>query len=358
MCALLNSVPFRLARRVLALAGIGLLGGCATLDYYAQAVAGHWQLMHHARDTTELRADPTTPERLRERLARAAAMREFASGALALPRNASYTSYTFTGRRYAVWSVTAAPEFSLKPKTWCYPVAGCATYRGYFSEAAAQAAAEELRAEGWDVRVAGVPAYSTLGWFADPLLDTFALGSETQLAALMFHELAHQQLYLPGESGFNEAFATAVETEGVRRWLAAHGSAAQRAEWEQTLARRAQFLALLRRARGELAQVYAAGGEPAARRTAKAMVLAQLRTDYAVLKASWGGWAGYDRFFAQDLGNAHLASVATYHDLVPGFLALLEASGGDLPRFYDAAAALARRPAAERVARLAAPLLR
>lgn len=347
----------RAARGLLACAGLVLVAGCATLDYYAQAVAGHWQLTGGARDIAELQADPATRPALRERLARAAQMREFASDALALPRNASYTRYAASGRRYAVWSVTAAPELGLTPRTWCYPVVGCASYRGYFAEPDAQAAASALRDAGWDVRVAGVPAYSTLGWLADPLLDTFALGSETQLAALMFHELAHQQLYLPGDSGFNEAFATAVETEGVRRWLAAHGTPAQRSEWQAHLARRAQFLALLRAARGALARVYAAGGNAAQQRAGKAAVLAQLRADYAQLKAGWGGWTGYDRFFAEDLGNAHLASVATYHDLVPGFLALLEAAGGDLPRLYAAAAALAREPAAARAARLAGALL-
>ena len=333
-----------LFRYVGLLLAAGAMTGCSTLAYYSQAAGGHLALMAAARPVAEVRSDPATPPELARRLERAQEIRRFASQALGLPDNASYTRYAQLGRPFAVWNVIAAPEFSFELKTWCYPVAGCAAYRGYYDSAAAQREAAALRAEGWDVNVAGVAAYSTLGWFADPLLDTFVLRPESQLAALVFHELAHQVLYVPDDTGFNEAFATAVETEGVARWLAAHGSAAERLAWAQFSQRREQFVGLLRQARVELDLLYGLPLPAAAMRERKAAVLVQLRADYEKLKAQWGGWPGYDRFFEADLGNAHLAAVGAYFDAVPAFAALLAAQQGELPRFYAAAAELARLP--------------
>jgi predicted aminopeptidase len=280
-------------------------------------------------------------------------MRQFAVNELALPDNASYQRYADLGRPYPVWSVFAAPEFSLELRRWCYPVVGCATYRGYFDQAAAESYAQALRAEGYEASVQGVPAYSTLGWFPDPLLNSFVNRGEGALAALIFHELAHQVVYAPGDSAFNEAFATAVEREGVRRWMDAHGTPEQRAAWAQYQARRDQFLSLLRNARAELATLYASGMPADAMRERKGRILAGLQRDYAALRASWGGWPGYDRYFAQSPGNAHLGAVATYNDLVPGFEALLAAEGGDLPRFYARVRELASLPQPQRHAQLA-----
>ena len=243
-----------------------------------------------------------------------------------------------------VWNVFAAPELSLELKQWCYPVVGCAAYRGYFDREAAEAAAAALRAEGYEVNVAGVPAYSTLGWFSDPLLNTFIGGTEGQLAGLVFHELAHQVVFVGGDTTFNESFATAVEREGVRRWLATHGDDASRKAYTQFTQRRHEFLNLLLQYRGLLFENYQSQRTDELKRARKQQLFASLKDDYARLKASWDGFAGYDRFFAQDLTNAHLASIGAYNDLVPAFDALLAQAGGEFPRFYEEVKRLAALP--------------
>lgn len=326
-------------------------GGCALtvdLSYYWQSARGHLELMRLARPVDALIAAPDTDPVLRQRLERAREIRRFAAERLGLPDNGSYTRYAGLGRPHVVWNVFAAPELSLTLKTWCFPVAGCVAYRGYFSQEAAEALAADLRAQGWETQVAGVPAYSTLGWFDDPLLDTFVSLPETELARLIFHELAHQVVYLSGDSSFNESFATAVEEVGLERWLAHRGDAALRDRHRQADRRRRDFLALLRDTRQRLEAAYAAPGDDAQRRRDKAAIFEAMRADYQTLRASWGGFAGYDRWFAQPLGNAHLAAVATYTALVPGFRRLLEEQGGDLPRFYEAVRGLAKSPAQER----------
>ncbi len=316
------------------LAGLAL-AGCATVGYYGQAAQGHMALMAAARPIPDWLADPDTPDPLRERLSRAAEMRRYAAASLGLPDNRSYTAYADLKRPAAVWNVFATPELSLELKTWCYPVLGCAGYRGYFDRAAAEALAGELRAEGYEVNVSPVPAYSTLGWFADPLLNTFIYASDPELARLIFHELAHQVVYVRDDTVFNESFATAVEREGVRRWLATHGDERSRAAWAAYQARRDDFLALLLAHRRRLADVFASAASVEDKRAAKAAIFADLQREYRQLRdGKWGGFAGYDRFFDRQLGSAHLAAVGAYNDLVPAFEALLAESGGDLPAFY------------------------
>jgi predicted aminopeptidase len=326
--------------------------GCSTVDYYAQSVHGHFAVMEAARPIPDVIADPAAAPPLKERLALAQKMRAYASSDLALPDNESYTRYADLKRPYVVWNVFAAPELSLQLKQWCYPVVGCAGYRGYFDRSAADAAAQRLRDEGYEVNVAGVPAYSTLGWFADPLLNTFIGGTEGQLAGLLFHELAHQVVFVGGDTTFNESFATAVEREGVRRWLDANGTPASRAAYAEFAQRREQFLALLLRYRGELEALYASDLEPDAKRARKQEILAQLTREYATLKQAWGGFAGYDRFFAEGLTNAHLGAVGAYNDLVPAFAVLLARQGGSLPQFYAEVRRLAALPKAQRDAAL------
>jgi predicted aminopeptidase len=319
---------------LLVLAGLPL-AGCTTLDYYHQAAQGHLALMAAARPVDDWLGDPQTPEKLRERLQQAKEIRRFAAESLALPDNRSYTAYADLKRPAAVWNVFATPELSLELKTWCYPVLGCAGYRGYFDRAAAEAQAAELQAAGYDVNVAAVPAYSTLGWFNDPLLNTFVFAPDPELARLVFHELAHQVVYVRDDTVFNESFATAVEREGVRRWLDAYGDERQRAAWATYLQRRQDFLALLLAHRQRLAVVFASDAPAADKRAAKARVLDDLKREYRQLRdGRWNGFAGYDRFFERDLGTAHLAAVGAYNDLVPAFEALLAESGGDLPAFY------------------------
>ena len=338
-------------RRLLLIALVMACAGCAlTADvpYYWQSARGQFSLLSLARPVDDWLADPGTDPRLRRRLELARDVRRYASRELGLPDNRSYTRYAELGRPFVIWNVFAAPALSLELKQWCFPVAGCVTYRGYFDRDAAETHAAELRAQGWETYVAGVPAYSTLGWFDDPLLSTFIHYPEAELARLIFHELAHQVVYLKGDSAFNESFATAVEEAGVQRWLHAQGDSAMHARYAEFAQRRRQFVELLRRNRIRLEQVYRQSGSVEERLSAKQAVFAELRREYEQLKLAWGGFAGYDRWFAQPLGNAHLASVATYTVWVPGFRRLLAASGGDLPRFFEAVGRLAEQPAAQR----------
>jgi predicted aminopeptidase len=338
--------------RLLLLGLASLLAGCATVGYYGQVVQGHFALLAAARPIAEWVGDPATPQTLRERLLRAKEIRRFAAAALALPDNRSYTEYADLKRPAAVWNVFAAPELSLELKTWCYPVLGCAGYRGYFDRSDADAMAAALRAAGYDVNVAPVPAYSTLGWFSDPLLNTFIFAPDAELARLVFHELAHQVVYARDDTPFNESFATAVEREGVRRWLSAHGDDSQRAAYAAFAQRREEFLALLLAHRRRLADVYASAEPDQAKRAAKQTILSELQQQYRQLRDErWNGFAGYDRFFSQQLNGAHLAAVGAYNDWVPAFEAMLAELGGDLPAFY---AQVRRLGALDKPARIAA----
>jgi predicted aminopeptidase len=322
--------------------------GCSTVDYYAQSIHGHFAMLQAARPIPEIVADPTVNEPLKQRLQRAEKIRAFASEELGLPENSSYRSYADLQRPFVVWNVFATPELSLELKQWCYPVVGCAAYRGYFDRAAADRTADELRAQGYEVNVVGVSAYSTLGWFADPLLNTFIGGSEGQVAGLIFHELAHQVVFVGGDTTFNESFATAVEREGVRRWLAQYGDEASRKAYADFAQRRREFLNLLLQYRALLSENYRSRQPDDAKRERKQQLFAMLKDDYAKLRASWSGFAGYDRFFAQQLTNAHLASIGAYNDLVPAFDQLLTQAGGDFPRFYEEVKRLAALPKGRR----------
>lgn len=337
-----------MTRLVAILACLPLLSGCETLAYYLQAADGQLRLLARARPVEDLIGDPATPQALRETLQTAAEIRAFASSTLELPDNGSYRRYAELGRPYPVWNVVAAPELSLRALQSCFPVAGCVPYRGYFSEEAARRHAAQLRNAGSDVLVYGVPAYSTLGWFDDPLLSSFIRYPDAELARLIFHELAHQRVYAAGDAVFNESFAVVVEREGVRRWLVRSGRSEKLAGFEAVLARADQFRALIRDTRAELEKLYASSRPRAETLAQKRAVFARLHQRYAGLKAAWGGYAGYDRFFVDEPGNALLVSFETYSGLVAGFERLLAAEGGDLERFYRRSALLAARPYAER----------
>lgn len=354
-------LPRGVGGRLLGLALLALVlaasAGCSTLGYYAQAAGGHLSLLAAARPIDDWLADPAAGEALRERLRLARRIRAFASAELGLPDNRSYTAYADLHRSAALWNVFATPELAVELKRWCYPLFGCAGYRGYFDQAAAAAKAAELRAQGYDVAVLPVPAYSTLGWSnwlgGDPLLNTFIQWPEGELARLVFHELAHQVLYIDGDTAFNESFANAVGQVGMQRWLAAHGTPAARSAQQVADARRKDFIALLVEHRRRLQQALLPDAPEALRRSRKAEVYAQLQAAYRRLRDErWNGFAGYDRYFAQPLNNAHLAVVGAYNDLAPALEALLAQHGGDLPRFYAAARALGERPRAERDAEL------
>ncbi|MGZ8290564.1 MAG: aminopeptidase [Telluria sp.] len=340
-------------RLALAGAAAAMIAGCSGINYYAQAAQGQLSLLSDARPIEDWLADNGTDAKLRLRLATARQIRSFAVKELGLPDNASYTNYAALTRPYVLWNVVATPELSLKPLQWCFPVAGCVNYRGYYSKDAAQEYAKELRAEGHDVQVGGVPAYSTLGWFNDPLISTFIHYPDAELARLIFHELSHQVVYIPGDSQFNESFASAVEEAGVERWLAGYGNDAMRQNYARYAARKQDFLKLLLSYRRALEDNYASKASSADKRAAKARLFLRLKDDYLVLKESWGGFSGYDRFFAEPLSNAHLASIATYNDLVPAFRALLAREQG-FAKFYASARRLAALEKAERHRRLKA----
>lgn len=311
------------------------LSGCSSLGYYAQAARGQWSLMSKARPIDDWLQDPATPAPLKEKLREARSIRAFASRDLAEPDNRSYTRYADLKRAAAVWNVFATPELSTRLKTWCYPFFGCASYRGYFDRSDAQQLADQLKTQGYDVAVSPVQAYSTLGWLADPLLNTFIDLPEPELARLIFHELAHQVVYVRDDTVFNESFATAVEREGVQRWLQARGSPQLREEWEQSEQRRAGFLQLLISTRDALDQVYSSAAPDEQKRERKRALFGELQQRYRALRdGPWGGYRGYDRFFAQDLNNANLAAIGAYNDRVPAFEALMHRTGGDMAAFF------------------------
>ncbi len=347
---------------LLALAGATacLTSGCSSIGYYAQSVTGHLNLVEAARPVSQWLADPATSAHLRARLELARRIRDFAVSALDEPDNASYRRYADLHRAAAVWNVVAAPELSLKLKTWCFAVVGCVGYRGYYERADAEAFAAPLRADGLDVAVYPVPAYSTLGrlpdfdWLADPLLNTFIDYPEGELARLIFHELAHQVAYAPGDTQFNESFASTVEKIGAERWLAAHGSAEARAEYARVEQHRSDFRALTLGYRERLQALYASDASDAVKRAGKAALLAKLRAEYEAMKAGpWHGYAGYDAWFAR-VNNASLGVLAAYDELVPQFERLFAREGGDFARFYAAVRRLAGLPMAERRAALTA----
>jgi predicted aminopeptidase len=325
---MLNSVR-SLTRIVAALATLPL-SGC----YLMQAASGQMDIVSKRQPIPTVLADSRTPQSLRERLEYVAAARDFASRELALPDNESYRSYADVRRTYVVWNVFAAEEFSVEPHRWCFPIAGCVVYRGYFNEDDAQRYARRLRLRGIDTAVGGVAAYSTLGHFKDPVLNTMMGWSDAQLAGTLFHELAHQVAYVPGDSEFNESFATVVEEAGLERWLMSRGAGQELAAWRTQRARSSEFIALLLQARDRLRALYASGVPIEEMRERKQYEFGQLKLGYSELKRRWNGYSGYDHWFNRTLNNAHLVSAATYYGCVPGMQRLLEEGGGDLPRFY------------------------
>jgi predicted aminopeptidase len=327
------------------------VAGCQTLSFYGQAIKGQYQIVAHRKSIEKLIADPHTPPRLKEQLALVQNLCSFAQTNLKLPAEGQYRKYVDLQRPYVVWNVQAAAPFSLQPKTWWYPLVGSLEYHGYFSERGATNYARQLQAKGYEVNVDGVEAYSTLGWFNDPVLNTFVYREAPELAEVIFHELAHQRLFAGGDTDFDEAFATTVGQEGARRWLGAQSCTNDYHRYVAALRRNDQFVRLLLETRARLETLYgdtrdengkikAARKLPAAAdqlSSEKQVAFEDLRRDYALLKSGWNGFSGYDYWFAPELNNARLNSVANYYDLVPGFEQLLRLYDRDMEKFYQAA---------------------
>lgn len=327
-----------------------LLSGC-NLAYYTHLAQGQLDLLSRRLDIARLVDDPAADPALAVRLRKVLDARAFASQQLGLPDNASYTQYAQLDRPYVVWNVLATEEFSVEPVEHCFLLIGCLAYRGYFDEARAHAEAGRLRRLGLDATVAGVPAYSTLGWFSDPLLSSMLHWSDEWLIGTVFHELAHQRLYIADDTAFNESFASFVEEEGLRQYLAARGG--DQSGYRLRKHRQQQFVALVLAARDDLAGLYTSQAPQEQMRAVKQARFKQLRTDYAALRdGEWAGWDGYERWFAEELNNARLVPFALYDAGVPAFAALYETEARDWQRFYAAARALGELPAAERARRL------
>lgn len=338
-------------RLVLVLASCLAVQGCGTL-YVAQAAKGQLQLLSARKSIDRVLASPKTPPELHARLESVKAAREFAWRELALPNNKSYTTYADLKREYVVWTVTATPEFSVEPQEWCFPVVGCVAYRGYFKEASARRFADRWRARGFDTMVDGTPAYSTLGKFNDPILNTMMSYGDDELASILFHELSHQVVYIQDDTAFNEAFAVAVEQEGLARWLKARGRESELVRYRKRRERQAESLGVIRRFRAELKVLYASGVAVDVMRSRKASVFARLVEALKAVDQRYSVRSGIVEDLQGQPNNARLASLATYYDCVPGFEKMLAENDRDLPRFYAAVRELAKLPRPARRARV------
>jgi predicted aminopeptidase len=316
------------------LALVLLLPSCSTLGFYAQALQGQREILGQARPVAEVLADPATKPLLREKLNTVENIRAFAESDLGLPTEGQYERYTNLGRKYAVWVIYAAPEFSTEAKRWWYPLVGSLKYRGFFSESNAQKEAAKLHAEGLDVYMGGVSAYSTLGYLKDPLLNTFIGRPDADLAELIFHELTHQRIYLPGDTDFNEALATVVGREGALRWMKTRGMQKELNQYQKEMVMETEFVAEALHTRDELKALYARSDlDETAMRKAKQAAIGELKTRLHAMNQRHGGSLKLDRWFEKPVNNARLNTLATYHDLVPGFEAMLKNCGGDLEDF-------------------------
>ncbi len=332
------------------------LPGCSSLGYYSNAVGGHIEILQASRPISDVIDDPTCDPALKAKLEEVRRIRDFASNNLGLPDNQSYRSYADIKRQFVTWNVFAAHEFSLQTNNWCMLVVGCVGYRGFHDKKEAELLASELRQQGFDTYIGGIPAYSTLGYFSDPVLNTFLRSGTIEVARLIFHELSHQVLFVEGDTVFNESFATAVENEGLRRWLAHKATPDLKNSVTAQQKRHAAIVELVGSYRGKLQEIYGSELSVDAKRMAKAEVFSEIKRTYLSQQEAQGTPPAYKAWLEQDFNNAKLASLGLYTQLVPAFEALLEAEGHDLPRFYDRVAQMVNLPFAERRAALNLPL--
>lgn len=313
---------------------------------------GQIQILSNRRPVDEVLRDPETVPALREKLELVESVRKYARERLDMPVEGAYSTYVETGKSHVVWNVFAAPEFSLDMKTFCFPVAGCVNYKGFFHEEDALRAARKLRRDGYDVFVGGVAAYSTLGWFDDPVMDTFLARSDTRLAALLFHELAHKAVYVRGDTSFNEGFATTVERHALRQWLVYLDNTEAYQAYRESEARRRQVIGLVRKTRSELEVLYARDVGEETKRREKREIIERLKQDYQTLKGTWAGHDEFENWMAGTVNNAALGALGTYQDRVPAFEALLAQADYEIPVFIDLCRELAAMDKSERDQRL------
>ncbi len=298
--------------------------GCQELSYYKQAMKGQYRLVKGKKPIPEILGDNSIDPVLKRKLMLIMEIREFAETELALPVEDNYFHYVDLKRAYVAWNVFACPPLSLKSKQWCFPVVGCMTYRGYFVEDTARAYADDLRKENLDVYVGGVPAYSTLGWFKDPVTNVILRRSDERLAELIFHELAHQIFYVPDDTGFNESFATAVAHEGTQRWLKRENRESAILKIKKDRQRHKAFVEMVLMHRDRLETVYRSESSDALKLKQKEKVIIELKEQYRVFKSEWNNYTGYDRWINQPINNAQLNTISTYYDHVPAFVNLLK----------------------------------
>lgn len=326
---------------------VGAVCGCQSVSFYRQAIGGELHILTHQKPIKQLLADTNTSQGLRHKFEVVLQAREFAQTNLHLPADHNYLKYVDLHRDFAVWNVNAAPPLSLEPKRWWYPFVGKASYRGYFAKEAAAKYAGQLKKKGFDVYVGAVQTYSTLGWFHDPVLNTFITEPDADLVEILFHELAHQRLFISGDTDFNEAFATAVGEEGVRRWLQSNPAVYEK--YQQQREQEGDFVKLVLATRDQLKAVY---DDPRLTDTVKLQrkgeIIADMRNKHDQLKEQWGGRSYYNRWFSSEINNAKLNTISAYYTLVPAFRALLKANGGDIERFYAEVEKLRKLPREER----------
>ena len=349
----LKSMSFKLPSlpRSVLLCATFMLGACSNLSYYTGLAKGQHELMSARVPIRDIVQDEKQDSALRERLSKVLDARAFATQQLRLPDNDSYTEYADLKRPYVVWNVFATPELSLKPIEHCFLFVGCLAYRGYFDQQKAQQQADELKLQGNDIYVSGIPAYSTLGWFDDPVINTMMNWSDAVLIGTVFHELAHQKLYIKDDTVFNESFANFVGEEGLREYLATRGGSSAAEVLRKQ--REHRFIELVLSARRRLELLYKSNAPDQAKRDGKAVEFVRLRSEYQTLRENdWKDFSGYDRWFSSDLNNARLLPFGLYDEYVPAFAALFVEQGNDWNAFYTAAKSLSELTKEKRTARL------
>ena len=325
----------RIILTVFLLVSVSLMAACQSLGYYAQSARGQFQVINQSKPIDNWLNRQDIDQQLKQKLNWIKQVRRFASDELDLPDNKSYTRYANIDRNYVVWNIFAAPQLSLKPYRWCYPVIGCQAYRGYFSKTTATEFTQNLKSQGFDVSMGGVKAYSTLGWFTDPILSTFINYSENDLAGLIFHELAHQVVYVKGDTVFNESFATVVENKGVEKWLSKNATHQQILQYRHKQLFESEVTRLILKHKKVLEELYASNLNVNAKLNQKQIVFAALKREYQALKdrnkIEKGAW---DKWFARELNNANLIAIGAYYEKVDEFETIFLNENGDFKKFF------------------------